>query len=101
LIRFRALARRLRVRDDASMKNFQEGETATVYPVVGWQAVFDEEPVCLMLVGYARNSKDAAAARAGKRTPCIPLGFTAAQCRKFAADLIEAANHIDGGKVNA
>ncbi len=69
------------------------------FPVIGWQAIVGEQPICLMRVGYVRNPKERDAVQAGRREPpIVPLGFTADQCREFAADLLKAAEAIDGGR---
>ena len=56
----------------------------------------DAQAIFLVMFEYARNRKDLGAAKAGRDAPTIPLGFTAASARKLAADLIAAADAMDG-----
>ncbi|HLH48166.1 MAG TPA: hypothetical protein VKV96_02390 [Roseiarcus sp.] len=73
-------------------------DTAIVFPVVGWEALTANEPICLVRIGYVRDAKEGEAVRAGHEPPIIPLGFTAKQCRDLALDLLKAANAIQGMK---
>ena len=88
---------------EASNDNIRAAaDAAFVFPVVGWEALVGEDPIALMRVGYVRNSGESEAYRAGKTDPAIaPLGFTADQCRKFAADLLAAADAIESGNAEA
>jgi hypothetical protein len=38
---------------------------------------------------------------AGAQTPPLTIVITANQCRELAADLVEAARRLDGGKTTA
>lgn len=72
------------------------GDVALVFPVVGWEALVGEEPVAVMRIGYVRNPREGVAYRAGEAEPAVaPLGFTASQCRTFAADLLRAADALE------
>jgi hypothetical protein len=69
-----------------------------LYPAVGWRFAVGQGNVCLFELAYARNLGEARSAIAGARSLTLPLGLTAKQCRNLAADLMDAANQIDGGK---
>jgi hypothetical protein len=49
--------------------------------------------------GWGETRSEAKAAIGGaKAKHVLPLGFAAKQCRDLAADLVDAANKLDGGK---
>ena len=78
------------------MPTNEDGETI-IYPMMGWRtALADDNKVCLVEIVFARNQKEAQAIANGGELPGVPLGMTANQCRELAADLIDAANKLDG-----
>jgi hypothetical protein len=71
-----------------------------IYPVLSWRIAVGSaavDRVTFLEIGYATNLTETRDALTG-RPPAhsIPLGMTSRQCRDLAADLIDAANNIEG-----
>jgi len=66
-----------------------------IYPAVGWRFAVGEANVALFEIAYARNLSEARAAVAGAKSPTLPIGLSAKQCRELAADLINAAKQLE------
>ena len=75
----------------------EERETV-VYPMIRWRTSLGDDEVCLVEIVFARNLKEAEVSTKGGEAPGVPLGMTAHQCRELGADLIDAANKLDGKK---
>jgi hypothetical protein len=69
-----------------------------IYPMINWRVAtgVKKTKVCLLEILFARNVKEAQAGLEGGDLPGFSIGMTPNQCRQLAADLIEAANKLDG-----
>jgi hypothetical protein len=80
------------------MSHTTEDDETVIYPVLGWRTALGDDEVCLVEIVFARNLKEAEVSTKGGEAPGVPLGMTAHQCRELGADLIDAANKLDGKK---
>ena len=73
-----------------------------VYPVTAWRFAIGssggDQEVALLKIAYAKDVGEVRAAAAGVALKnMLPLVLSARQCRHLAADLVDAANKLDGG----
>ena len=73
-----------------------------VYPVTAWRFAIGssggDQQVALLQIAYAKDVGEVRAAAAGVALKnMFPLCLSARQCRRLAADLVDAANKLDGG----
>jgi hypothetical protein len=71
---------------------------AKIYPTTAWRIAIGDTKVCLVEIQYARDMAELHIGAAGGELPSVPLGMTEEQCRELAADLMEAAHRLKGGK---
>jgi hypothetical protein len=69
-----------------------------IFPMIDWRVAtgVKKTKVCLFEILFARNVREAQAGFDGGDLPSVSLGMTPNQCRELAADLMEAANKLDG-----
>jgi hypothetical protein len=85
--------------DEGDMSDANEDREKIIYPTMMWRVVLDDDQeICLVEIVFARNLEEATKGAEGGELPGVPLGMTANQCRELAADLVEAANKLDGKK---
>jgi hypothetical protein len=72
-------------------------EHVKIYPTMAGRVAIADAKACLVEIIFARDLAEAQAGVVeGAALPGVPLGMTANQCRELAADLMNAANTLDG-----